>query len=443
MAPHPRKHRTCASAAGALAIAVLRAIAVVVARIGAAPRAARADSALNSNEKPPDGARDAQPPAAPKDDFTIVPVAGGSTDIGIGAGFFSALTRNRRGFVPYAWNVEAAAFVSFELGARRLVVPYTDDYAEWTVTRFLGRPIELQVRVDFTDEATLYYYGMGNASPASRPPGAPSGYFHYGRLHPLLDSAVVFKIIDHIAGQVGIRHAMSNVSVDANSKLAEDARTGSTEVKKLIGPLSGTQSTALFVFGARFDTRDNAVTPHSGTFDDARIKLSPGGAAGFPYRYGQVTAIARAYARVPGTSVTLAGRLVGDVLFGTPPFYELARFEDTYAVGGSNGVRGVPAQRYYGKAKLFGNLEARLPLFDFHVGRKKMTLGMATFFDAGRVWADTTPHPELDGTGLGIKFGVGAGLRLMSGTAFVLRGDIAWSPDATPLGGYVSAGEIF
>ncbi len=31
----------------------------------------------------------------------------------------------------------------------------------------------------------------------------------------------------------------------------------------------------------------------------------------------------------------------------------------------------------------------------------------------------------------------------MSGTAFVLRGDIAWSPDATPIGGYVAAGEIF
>jgi hypothetical protein len=59
------------------------------------------------------------------------------------------------------------------------------------------------------------------------------------------------------------------------------------------------------------------------------------------------------------------------------------------------------------------------------------------------VWADTRPQPALDGTGLGLKYGVGGGLRLGSGGSFVLRGDIAWSPDATPIGGYLIAGEIF
>jgi Omp85 superfamily domain len=72
-----------------------------------------------------------------------------------------------------------------------------------------------------------------------------------------------------------------------------------------------------------------------------------------------------------------------------------------------------------------------------------MTVGAAAFFDGGRVWADTTPQPALDGSSLGLKYGVGTGFRLMSGKAFVLRGDIAWSPDATPIGGYVVAGESF
>jgi hemolysin activation/secretion protein len=116
---------------------------------------------------------------------------------------------------------------------------------------------------------------------------------------------------------------------------------------------------------------------------------------------------------------------------------------DTYAIGGTNGVRGVPAQRYYGKVKIFGNIEVRAKLFDFHAFGKALTLGGAVFFDGGRVWADTTPQPALDGTSFGLKYGVGGGLRLMSGSAFVLRGDIAWSPDATPIGGYVVAGEIF
>jgi hypothetical protein len=61
----------------------------------------------------------------------------------------------------------------------------------------------------------------------------------------------------------------------------------------------------------------------------------------------------------------------------------------------------------------------------------------------GRVWADTTPQLALDGSSFGLKYGVGGGLRLMSGKAFVLGADIAWSPDATPIGGYVEGGEIF
>ena len=131
------------------------------------------------------------------------------------------------------------------------------------------------------------------------------------------------------------------------------------------------------------------------------------------------------------------------MLFGDPPFAELPRFEDTYAVGGSNGVRGVPQERYYGKVKVFGNVELRVKLLDFHAFSKLWGFGFETFFDGGRVWADTSAHPELDGTGFGLKYGVGGGLRLSSGTAFVIRGDLAWSPDAKPIGAYITGGEMF
>ena len=155
----------------------------------------------------------------------------------------------------------------------------------------------------------------------------------------------------------------------------------------------------------------------------------------------------KSFRALPGR-VTLAGRVVGDLLFGDVPLYELSRAVDTYAIGGSNGVRGVPAQRYYGKAKVFGNVELRGKLFDFRAFGKALTLGAAAFLDGGRAWADTTPQPELDGAAnlknaFGLKYGAGGGLRLMSGTAFVLRADVAWSPDATPIGAYVVAGEIF
>ena len=141
--------------------------------------------------------------------------------------------------------------------------------------------------------------------------------------------------------------------------------------------------------------------------------------------------------------MTLAMRVAGDILVGNVPFAELARFGDNYGIGGQNTLRGVPAQRYYGKVKLFANLEVRTELTSFEVGKNDFELGAAIFFDGGRLWSDWTGDPALDGSGAGLKYGVGCGLRLRQGRAFVVRGDVAWSPDARPIAGYFTAGHTF
>jgi outer membrane protein assembly factor BamA len=398
-----------------------------------------AGNPLNSDEKPPSS--DIPPPTQGKNEFTLVPAAGGSTDIGVAVGYFTALTRTEKGYVPYLWNLESAGLVSFGLKNGAVDVPYVDVYGKLTVPRFLDHPIDLEIRPSFTDEQILYYYGMGNASSASPPSGQSTTYFQYSRIHPSLLADVRFKVVDHVAAITGMRYTGSWFDVPSGSKLSQDIQTGSAEVRGLIGPTSPTQ-VGLFIYGLQVDTRDSEVTPHSGTFDEATIKLSPGDNPTLPFRYGEASLNLRAYVPL-SRRVTLAGRIIGDVLFGDPPFAELPRFEDTYAVGGSNGVRGVPAQRYYGKVKIIGNVELRVRVFDFHALSKPMSLGFETFFDGGRVWADTSPHPELDGTGFGLKYGIGGGVRLTSGSAFVLRADVAWSPDAMPIGAYVSAGEMF
>lgn len=77
--------------------------------------------------------------------------------------------------------------------------------------------------------------------------------------------------------------------------------------------------------------------------------------------------------------------------------------------------------------------------------KSQYQLGLAGFFDGGRVWADWRSAPELDGTGWGLKYGTGGGLRLQKGSTFVLRADLAWSPDArgVGVGGYFLAGHLF
>lgn len=404
-------------------------------------RNARAGDPLNSSNKPTGSDAAAQQGA--HDEFNLVPAAGGTTDIGIGGGYFMGLDRVSPGITPYAWDIDSAAFVTFARGqSGRLIVPYQDFFVRLIIPGFLSPALELEVRPAYSWESTLGYYGLGNGSSAVLPAGATVKYFEYGRLHPEVYVQLRWRILDHVIGRTGIRYVQNWLQVADHSKLEQDMLTGSPEVKTLLGS-TAPSGVALLSYGIQFDNRDNDVSTHVGTFDSLDLQVSPGGTSWLPYRYVQATADMRIYIPIWRPRITLAGRAVGDVLYGTPPFYELARFEDTYAVGGPNGVRGVPAQRYYGKVKALGNIELRTELVKFRALGKPVIFGAVAFFDGGRVWADTTPQPQLDGRGVGLKYGVGGGLRLQSGSSFVLRADVAWSPDATPIGAYVAAGEIF
>lgn len=413
--------------------------------------AAFAVDPLNSNNRtddkpppitaPPDSSHPDDEPA--HNEVNIVPVAGGSTDLGFGGGYFAGIARVKKGVVPYLWNIDSSGLITFKYSARAgFTSPYQDLYLRLTVPRLFGSPLRLEIRPSYTWES-IDYFGMGNASSrkAADDNDNPE-YSKYKRGHPQFDVDVRTRIVDHLAGRVGFRYIYNAIRVDQDSQLAEDQRSGSAEVKRLIGDTES-HSVALFKYGLQFDTRDNETSTHSGTFDTLDLKLSPGGTGAFPYRYGEATVNLRGFVPLGTPRVTLAARVVGDWMFGNVPFYELARFDDTFALGGTTGVRGVPAQRYYGKRKLLGNVELRLEVATFRALGKSLTLGVVPFFDAGRLWADSNAQPELDGRGWGLKYGYGGGLRLQSGSSFVIRLDVAASPDASPVSGYFSAGQMF
>ncbi len=404
---------------------------------------AQAADPLNSSDK---GTSDDQKDKAKespdgKTEVNVVPVVGGSTDIGVGGGAFGGIARVKKGYAPYIWNVEGAATITFLPKNGKVESPYQDAYVKLTIPRFLGLPLRLEVRPSYTWERTLGYYGVGNASTQST--SATNNYYQYGRAHPAFDTLARLKVVDHVAVQVGIRYTQNWIQINPNTKLSTDLLSKDPETQSLLDGPKSSHGVALFQYGLQLDTRDNETSSHSGTFDEVALKVSPGGTEALPYRYGQANFTGRLFIPIVKPQLTLATRLVLDALFGNAPFYELSRFADTYAIGGSSGVRGVPAQRYSGKLKAFGNVELRAEIVKFRALKKAMIFGAVAFFDAGRVWADLKPEPQLDGTGLGLKYGTGGGLRLQSGDAFVLRLDVAWSPDATPIGAYFAAGQIF
>jgi hypothetical protein len=44
---------------------------------------------------------------------------------------------------------------------------------------------------------------------------------------------------------------------------------------------------------------------------------------------------------------------------------------------------------------------------------------------------------------VGLKYGVRGDVRVQKGRTFVIRVDVAWSPDAGPIGAYLTAGQAF
>jgi outer membrane protein assembly factor BamA len=301
----------------------------------------------------------------------------------------------------------------------------------------------LDLRAAFTKETTLLFYGIGNASPWP-PPGAVRADYEYQRIHPTGAAQARLALTKGWFLQGGVQYTHNSIIITDNSLLARLRAGDSASASFLRGDPSASHGVGLLDLGVMYDTRDNETVTRHGMFHSAHVRISPPLGRYLPYAYQQVNATARFYVSPWPRWLTVSYRLVGDLLFGSPPFYELARYEETAAVGGVKGVRGVPAQRYYGKVKVFQNLEARSEIWPFRLWGKPMVLGVALFADAGRVWSELTPrHTDLDGTGVGLKYGLGGGLRLKQGETFVVRVDLAWSPDARPVGAYFAAGEIF
>jgi outer membrane protein assembly factor BamA len=374
-------------------------------------------------------------------EFTLVPFVGGNSDVGWGGGYVTSLAGVREGYEPYVYRVESAGTLTFQREGDSVRVPYVDDYLHLIFPHVIKDRLRVEARLSYTREGTLKYYGIGNA--ASIPAGSDpkSDYYEYLRVHPTLTATSELRTGPMLTSW-GFSYTQNWFEIPDDGKLAEDLAGAPERVRDL---LRGTRAHETFALklGVGFDTRDDEVSPQRGMYHTARVDFSPGSLSSDVERWARLNGSLRFYAPLIRSRVVFALRLLGDFLVGDAPFYELSRFDDTYAIGGVKGVRGVPAQRYHGKLKTFGNLELRNELFEFDAFGQPRRFGITVFADGGRTFADYRVDPELDGRGLGLKYGLGGGLRLASGKSFVLRLDIAWSPDAEPVSAYLMSGHQF
>lgn len=380
--------------------------------------------------------------ATDRTEITILPLLGGNNDAGFGGGAIGSIARIDPRQDPYFLRVEFVTTTLLKVNEGHLVPGYQDHYALLELPWIRHGTVKAEVRAAYTREIALQYYGIGNDSRLAPGRSLNESYYEYNRLHPTVEGRAKERVFGPFWAVTGISFTYNELGIKDGSKLFEDAHSSSSTVREMITPVHS-HAVLTYRVGGEFDTRDTPVAAEKGQYHTAFLDLSPGGGGFLASTWGRFDAAFRWYLRLDSGHTVLATRVVTDLLFGRPPFYELAREDETGALGGPNGVRGVPGQRFHGKAKVFGNVELRRTLFHFPFLGKSNGFGVAAFVDAGRLWASYSAHPELDGHGLGLKWAVGTGPRVLAGQSFVLRGDVAWSPDQDHVGVYIAAGHIF
>jgi len=136
---------------------------------------------------------------------------------------------------------------------------------------------------------------------------------------------------------------------------------------------------------------------------------------------------------VPVSSrLTFAQRVAAQGIEGNAPFDELATIQSSFkqgeGLGGSSSIRGVPKDRYIGKALLLSNSELRWHAADLSILGRKSFLALSSFVDAGRVWSDRFRlNQSLDD----LHVGYGGGVRVGVGPSFIVATDVGHSSEST------------
>lgn len=364
----------------------------------------------------------------------VVPGIALDSALGLGLANLVNLARFTPDYGPYAWRLTALAQVFLARNEAGKIAPTFQLYrAQYDAPRFWG-PLRLSADLSVSRLINSGYYGLGNASPDVNP-GQSAQYFEYDRITPSARAIARMPTSNDFEVFGGGTLAWNWVNPFPGSLLALE-----NDVSPVLGAQRHGQAEVLA--GLLYEDRDNEISPSRGRFHEVSGRI--GRLTKAPGVYGGFNLTLRQFVPLWGPRLVLAARVMADLLFGHVPLYELARFSGLQAGAGPAGplaIRGPRAQRYHGKIKVLANIELRAQVLRFPLFGLPTTVGLVAFADTGRVWAEWKTRPDLDGTGLGLKYAVGGGFRYQWGSAFVVRGDLGWSPDGVLFS--VDAGHIF
>lgn len=389
----------------------------------------------------------------PRTELAALPVVAGNSDIGVqlgGAGFVTRVAADAR---PYVWKADLLLSASLKPSPDGSGVDLAQQAHDlrFDIPRFLGSRVRVMPGLFVERHVNAGYFGIGNATVA-----VPLSDGTFGRRYQAITEEVRarlnvrFPIDGPLDGMVGLQLRYADATAYRFSKLEADARAIEPDGRPRVRGLDPIAS-AVPAIGLIWDTRDNEISPRSGSFHIAGVRAMGGVPASRDVGYVGGSVTLRKYLPLPGPFV-LAGRYVADAIVGEAAFYDLAQgitFTPIDLIGGHGGLRGVPNGRYTGKIKMLASIELRALLLSFGAFGQKFRVGTQAFVDVGRIWADWKSDPARDGRGVGLKYGVGGGFYLIWGAAAVIRVEVAYSPEALdanpglPVGLYAADGHAF
>lgn len=386
---------------------------------------------------------------APKDpnryELGLLPAINFDSNTGFGFGVITNLAKFQEGVDPYGWRLTAQIYASVKGGPSGAEFPLQSHYISVDVPQFINRALRLRFDASFRRQVNTGYFGLGNASKndvdlelidKDAEPAAYERAFRfnqYDRIYPELRASLQVGLLDEISAFGGVGVVWNFVNLYEGSQALLDR-----------AQLVGVDRHGVFdaQLGLLYDSRDDEIAAEHGMFHE--VSFRAGTLVELEHAYGGANATGRFYQSLVGSYLVLAARAMVDLQFGDPPFYELARHGGLFAdaaIAGDKALRGPPGERWHGKIKLLTNLELRSKFVYFSMFGLESNLGAVVFFDSGRVFADFKDQPHLDGTGLGLKFGTGGGVRIQWGQTFIIRGDFGWSPDG--IATFINVDHIF
>lgn len=351
--------------------------------------------------------------------WMALPTAGYDADDGVGLGVLAELWWLKDGYDPYRADIRFLGFLT-DRGHHnhRLVIDLPD------MGLFHG--LRFTAYIAYRQWLNDGYWGIGNG--ANRERAYVGGFdvddprrkrYKYQLIQPFAHLMLRYDLGPVLGAFVATTIQWTKVNTYSGSLLEEQAPTGLDGGWSIQGSL-----------GFVWDTREPELVPDRGLFAEVSGRIVP--SISEPTEvFGGPFASIRLYIPVKIGRAVLAGRLMGEWLFGDMPFYEMVRWggsEPILGFGGGQTIRGAKFGRWRAPGKAVANLELRVELGRHPALKSELRWQLVVFGDTGAVWgagddatAETPAFPLHAGTGVGV--------RAILADTFIGRLDLGISPD--------------